>query len=98
MRYVLAFVLLLGVAGWIESPAHGAQRATCAEDAPCWTWSTMGNMQRGVFVHGRASRVIVDPCGFAVRSFRGRIDWTRTPVLRGDGIARAHGCDPRYFA
>lgn len=33
MRYVLAFVLLLGIGGWIESPAQGAPRAVSLADA-----------------------------------------------------------------
>jgi hypothetical protein len=59
----------------------------CVEDDACWTWSTMGNRSRGVVLtDGR--RVVVRPCRFARLDARGRIDWQRSPRLKGDATAR----------
>lgn len=105
--YVVALVALSAALTTVAAEAvayHGPVRTTvhtppvrplalpCAEDAPCWHWSTMGNHRRGIVtVHAR--RVIVGPCRFARYWRTGRIDRTRTPTLRGDGWARRHGCD-----
>lgn len=70
----------------------------CSEDQPCWTWSTMGNLDRGVYVKHRSRRVVVEPCEFAYLDYKARIDWNRTPHLRGDEYARRHGCDWRKYA
>lgn len=75
-----------------------AASRTCAEDAQCFSWSTMGNLERGVFVKGKRARVTVEPCEFAYLDFAARIDWKRTRHLRGDEFARRHGCDWRMFA
>lgn len=57
--------------------------ARCAEDQPCWNWRTMGNHQRGiVLTNGR--RLVVNPLSFDGYRRERRIDWTRTPRLRGD--------------
>lgn len=83
-RTALAALLALS----IPSVANGATTpAKCAEDAPCWTWSTMGNHSRGVVLtDGR--RVVVRPCRFAQLDRAHGIDWTRTSRLRGDATAR----------
>lgn len=86
------------LAGSLASAAVAAPRAACEEDQTCWTWSTMGNLDRGVYVRGRRAIRVVDPCTFAYLDHRGRIDWKRTPRLRGDAFARRHGCDPALYA
>lgn len=90
------------------SLAHG-----CNEDEACFTWATMGNLSRGVVVkHGvhipRAWGVertlwdrmtaLVDAAAFCRMERRHMIDWTHTPRLKGDSVARVRGCDVRYFA
>lgn len=79
----------IALTGAMAQPAAAATR--CAEDSPCWTWSTMGNLQRGVTVKGGRYRV-VDPCQFASLTQLSLIDWKRTPHLRGDRFARNNGC------
>lgn len=87
-----------------QAPAKGKTVVAdvCYEDEPCWTWSTMGNLQRGVVLNTprgeRKRRAILDPCGFAYYDHMGWIDWKRTPRLRGDGFARRNGCNPRLYA
>lgn len=73
----------------IPSAAYGANSASrCAEDAPCWSWSTMGDHARGVTLKdGR--HVVVRPCRFAQLDRAKRIDWQRTPRLKGDAVARS---------
>lgn len=97
----LAMAITMGLASLAHAAPTTATR--CMEDQPCFTWSTMGNLDRGVYVRTEGGqrvrrRVVVDPCTFAWLSFNGRIDWRRTPHLRGDGFARKHGCDPRMYA
>jgi len=82
----LAALAALALPSTAAAHAQPAQER-CQEDAPCWTWSTMGNRHRGV-VLADGRRVVVGPCGFA----RARIDWQRTPRLRGDATARRGGC------
>lgn len=53
----------------------------CQEDAPCWNWRSMGNHRRGVFTVG-GRRLVVGPRRFD--AIRAHVDWSRTPVLRGD--------------
>lgn len=65
--------------------------SACQEDAPCWTWSRMGNRQRGVVLRD-GSRVVVGPCRYAWLVQGGRLDRTRTVLLRGDSWAIRHGC------
>jgi hypothetical protein len=98
----IALALCMGLASLAHASARPPVR--CMEDQPCWQWSTMGNLDRGVYVRtedtGRPVRriVVVDPCTFAWLSFHGRIDWRRTRHLRGDGFARRYGCNPRRYA
>lgn len=81
-----------------DGPAYVNGAGTvCAEDEPCWTWSTMGNLSRGI-VTTRGARIVVDPPRFARLARAHRIDWHATPHLRGDAWARAHGTDGRYYA
>lgn len=57
--------------------------ARCLDDEPCWNWRTMGNHQRSiVLTNGR--RLVVGPVSFDGYRRERRIDWTRTPRLRGD--------------
>ncbi|MEJ7786174.1 MAG: hypothetical protein WKF96_15315 [Solirubrobacteraceae bacterium] len=79
--------LALLPASAVAQPSTAAPR--CQEDAPCWTWSTMANRHRGV-VLSDGRRVVVGPCGFARAA--ARIDWQRTPHMRGDATARRGGC------
>jgi hypothetical protein len=77
--------------------ADAPQARTCQEDMPCWAWSTMGNLDRGVVTrHGR--HVVVDAARFCRLERAHRIDWRATPRLRGDFTARTRGCDGRLFA
>ena len=69
----------------------------CYEDEPCWSWPTMGNLQRGVFVKDRKRRVIVNACQYAVLVELSLIDRKRTVRLRGDRFAINHGCDDILF-
>lgn len=90
---IIGTLMVLVVVG-IKDVAGASPR--CVEDDPCWSWSTMGNLMRGVvMVGGRV--VVVDPCRFAYADHVGNIDWTRTRRLFGDGFARRHGCDPRWY-
>lgn len=78
--------------------AHAA--TMCAEDAPCWTWSTMGNRKRGVVtMHG--TPLTVGPCRFArlvrthVVRFNVRVDGHTYRVndrMRGDALAMKAIC------
>jgi len=87
------------------------QAAVCAEDEPCWTWSTMGSLTRGVVVTSGTPRGIgvkmprailgkggrrVTPCQFAFLAHEGRLS-RKTKRLKGDRWAMAHGCDFRYY-
>ncbi len=67
--------------------APASAPAACQEDRPCWTWSTMGNGKRGVYVRGRRSRVIVGAHGYAHLARTRELDTARTPRLRGDHTA-----------
>jgi hypothetical protein len=58
----------------------------------------MGNLTRGIYLKHRVKRVVVEPCEFAYADYKARIDWKRTPRLRGDEFARRHGCDWRMYA
>lgn len=82
--------LILACAGMTAGVAHAAP--TCMEDMPCWTWSTMGNHDRGVTLRN-GTRVVVGPCAYARARHAHTIDMKRTPKLRGDAWAMAHGCD-----
>lgn len=70
-----------------------AKRGPCLEDQACWTWPTMGNRRRGVYVKGRTAIVIVGPCRFQRLVRAHRIDWEGTEVIRGDWWATRHGCE-----
>lgn len=77
----------------VGSPERAPQAApvasVCAEDAPCWTWSRMGNRSRGVLVDG--ARRVVGPCTFRRFVIAGLVDRQAEP-LRGDSWAIEHGC------
>lgn len=93
----------------MPSATHAATR--CAEDDPCWTWSTMGDLQRGVHVRNtpRAIHIgtrrigsprqwrVVSPCEFAFLAHEGLLTSKTTP-LKGDLFAERHGCDYRLYA
>ncbi len=84
-RLLLGFAILivgLGFAGKADT-AIPHPSPTCADGDPCWNWRTMGNHKRGiVLTNGR--RLVVGPASFDGIEREGRIDWTRTPRLRGD--------------
>lgn len=90
-------------AGAVVSPslAYKAPSAasTCMEDAPCWTWSKMGDRRRGVtaYVRGGTERRVVGPCAFARLYWSGRLA-PHTASLRGDWWAIANGCTPSRSA
>lgn len=98
-------VAIVATLALIFTAATGTAVASvpCMEDAPCWTWSRMGNHQRGVVTtHG--TPLVVGPCRFA-RLYRAHVirysvtlDGVRYPLmdrLRGDAWALRHGCTPR---
>jgi hypothetical protein len=103
--YAFACCACLIIAAILASQAAAAPH--CHEDDPCFAWSTMGNLHRGVILKPGKTRAacvrmngrycVVDPCGFAWLDHSGRIDWSRTPRLRGDHTARRHGCNPALF-
>lgn len=74
------------------SVAHAdAPHASCAhhvvqyEDDPCWSWSSMGNSQRGdVYLRDLRRPIVPTRCGFARLWRTHQIDWSRTPHMRGD--------------
>jgi hypothetical protein len=82
------------------APAQAA--ATCQEDEPCWTWSTMGNRHRGIVTLSGNARV-VGPCTFQRLYRTGHIAYSVAvggkrysgllERMRGDVWAIAHGCD-----
>jgi len=63
----------------------------CHEDERCWNWATMGNRSRGIVTTG-GRRMVVTPPTFRRLALAGRIDWQRSPHLRGDATARRVGC------
>lgn len=88
---VLAATAALAVAG--DAAASTPQSAIrCVEDAPCWTWSKMGNHKRGI-VTAYGTPKIVGPSGYrriwfdTPRSMRHLLG----PKMKGDAwaIARA---------
>ena len=98
----IPFLVALIAALACASSAIADPNPRCFEDEPCWRWSTMGDLQRGVVLNTPKGepkrRAVLDPCEFGFYDHMGWIDWQRTPRLRGDAFARRHGCDPRYFA
>ncbi len=86
MRLALGFVILivaLSFAGKADTSTGGARYVACQDGQPCWNWRTMGNHKRGiVLTNGRY--LVVGPASFDGISRERRIDWTRTPRLKGD--------------
>ncbi len=88
----------LSLAGSIERSAA----KTCQEDDQCWTWSTMGNKERGVILKPgvtcttrtsyNGTRCVVNAKQFCKLNKAKRIDWKRTERLRGDSFAKRKGC------
>lgn len=67
------------------SPAAPVHRATrCTEDSACWNWRTMGNHRRGIYLKGGPARIVVTGPQFDHYRAARRIDWARTPHLKGD--------------
>ena len=95
-RYATVGILVGGLA--FAGSIEGSSAKSCQEDNPCWAWSKMGNLDRGIYIEGRKTRIVVEPCEFAYLDFKGRIDWKRTKHLKGDSFARKHGCNPRLYA
>jgi hypothetical protein len=95
--WVFAGVAIVAVVGPSAEarPAEAARhRTSCVEDAPCWSWSQMGNRRRGI-VTAWGTPKVVGPCGY-------RREVLRTPPsmrkllgrkLKGDRWALRHGCD-----
>ncbi len=90
---LVSAILALGAAA-APASAHPA----CVEDQACWTWSTMGNERRGVYVKNVRAIRTVSTCTFRKMERAARIDWTRTERLRGDHLARRWGCNVNYPA
>lgn len=82
---------MLGILSASFAPAsYAAASPVCVEDDPCFRWDMMGNRERGIYIYGRTARVIVSPCGYA--RLHARINWTRTPRVRGDYSALHARC------
>jgi hypothetical protein len=94
MRFLIGVLAVLAIAVGVmcARTATIASAGSCAEDAPCWVWSTMGNHKRSVATRDGAWHVVVGPCRFARLAHGDYIDWSRTPHLRGDWTARRIGC------
>lgn len=75
-----ALAAVPGAAG--GAPVHRATR--CMEDSACWNWRTMGNHRRGIYLQGGPTRIVVTGPAFDRYRAAHRIDWTRTPHLKGD--------------
>lgn len=89
MTALAALLAAAAMCGGCHEPPATPVRAACQEDAPCWTWSTMGNHRRGIVtIDGR--RLIVNRYTFRTLDAIGVVDWRRTRHLRGDWTAR-HG-------
>ncbi len=86
-RLVLGFaILIVGLAfAGNDAPANTTGGTPyCQEDAPCWNWRTMGDHKRGVvLLSGR--HLVVGPVRYDRLNSALRIDWSRTPKLKGDG-------------
>ena len=79
----------LGIASPARADARSAPaRPVCMEDRPCFRWDTMGDRNRGIYVYGRTARVIVGPCEYV--ALHSRINWSRTPRVRGDYSVWSH--------
>lgn len=87
MKYPKA-VLAVGAVSVVAaaSPSVAAPKPTCQEDMACWTWSTMGDKQRGVTLKS-GTRLVVGPHRFCLLVKAKRIDWKRSEHLRGDNTA-----------
>lgn len=75
---VLVAVALSGAAA-----SNAGARAACYEDSPCWNWRTMGNHKRGI-VTKAGRKLVIGPKRFDSINRAHRIDWARTPHLKGD--------------
>lgn len=82
-------LIVLAASLVVAAPASGAASAKCQEDQPCWTWSTMGNAKRGVYVVGSDRVRVVGVTTFARLWRADRINWDVTVPLRGDFKALA---------
>jgi hypothetical protein len=78
-------ILLTALAVNHAAPAEAPTR--CAEDQPCFSWSTMGDHRRGVTIDGHTR--VVGPCAFQRLVYERGI--TVRP-LHGDGYALRYGC------
>jgi len=87
-RYLLP---LAAAAAFIGTPATAtAAPAKCLEDSACFSWSTMGNLKRGVTLKtGR--RVTVGACRFQRLHATGKLS-RNYKRLQGDGYAIRYGC------
>jgi hypothetical protein len=91
MRHILTIGLVALTIG--AAPAPATAKTSCHEDQKCWSWSTMGNKQRGIYVNNVPHRIVVTRCEYRALRMLDMIDRKRTPRLRGDHRARyAKGC------
>ena len=95
-----------------QTPVEGnvTNGKQCFEDEPCFEWSTMGDLTRGVILKtapkdcrwrdGWSKRcfVVLDASEYCHARKANVIDLKRTRPLKGDRIARDHGCDSSMFA
>lgn len=89
---VCALYAILVIATCVQAaPALASERA-CTEGSSCWTWSTMGNHKRGIYVRGRRSLVVVGPCAYQAIAELHSLDRARTAALRGDYTAKITRC------
>ncbi len=99
-------IAIAAVCSWNPDPANSRtmHAIRCTEDMRCWSWATMGNLSRGIYIGGYDSptdkprKIVVSPCKFAYLDFTGQINWRATKRLKGDMFARRHGCDPHKYA
>lgn len=63
-----------------------AATPACAEDMPCWDWTSMGNRQRGV-VTMYGDPINVTPVEFCRLMWRHELDYLPQDYQRGDARA-----------
>lgn len=86
IAYVVMFTVLMVGLGITATRAHASSANPCAEDNPCWAWSTMGDRHRGI-VDAWGNPRVVGPCEFVYRKRHGMLS-PGLDHMRGDRFAR----------
>ncbi len=74
--------------GLLKFPVHYPAWTDCQDGEDCWVWSQMGNQTRGkVYVKGSRKPRNADSDTFRTLRIKKRIDWKRTPRMKGDYLA-----------